>query len=312
LRGQGFELRTDAYGAIRAGSGLHLSTYPIRHSASARDPAGDNSAALSLLKQAKVLSEAFSQAAGTHATVKLAVHEGSIDAKQSAIDEKASPLPALYQASATQVSTQSLEAAYADAPEKRTTPDASKLPHSGEPILTLAGKGGLALVAGQSLQWSNSETVSLMSGQDSQSITGGQFRVHSGQAIGVLAGAVGVGEEGKGLTLIAGKDPVRYEAQSNAIQIHAKQLINIQSANSHIDWAAAKKISLSTADGANITIEGGNITVQCPGTLTVHASQKKFDGPTKMRYPLDPLTKHDFCLTCFLRAAKSGGAVVPR
>jgi type VI secretion system secreted protein VgrG len=102
LRGQGFELRTDAYGAIRAGSGLHLSTYPIRHSASARDPAGDNSAALSLLKQAKVLSEAFSQAAGTHATVKLASFEGSTEPTKSAIDEKASPLPALYQASATQ------------------------------------------------------------------------------------------------------------------------------------------------------------------------------------------------------------------
>jgi type VI secretion system secreted protein VgrG len=189
------------------------------------------------------------------------------------------------------VSTQGLDAAYADAPEKRTTPDASKLPHSGEPILTLAGKGGLALVAGQSLQWSNSETVSLMSGQDSQSITGGQFRVHSGQAIGVLAGAVGVGEEGKGLSLIAGKDPVRYEAQSNAIQIQAKQLINIQSANSHIDWAAAKKISLSTADGANITIEGGNITIQCPGTLTVHAASKTFDGPDNKDFVMPTLPK---------------------
>jgi uncharacterized protein (DUF2345 family) len=45
-----------------------------------------------------------------------------------------------------------------------------------------------------------------------------------------LAGAVDKGEDGKGLTLIASKDPVRYEAQSNAIQIQAKQLINIQSA----------------------------------------------------------------------------------
>jgi type VI secretion system secreted protein VgrG len=309
LRGQGFELRTDAYGAIRAGSGLHLSTYPIRHSASARDPAGDNSAALSLLKQAKVLSEAFSQAAGTHATVKLASFEGSTEPTKSAIDDKASPLPALYQASATQVSTQGLAAAYADAPEKRTTPDASKLPHSGEPILTLAGKGGIALVAGQSLQWSNSETVSLMSGQDSQSITGGQFRVHSGQAIGVLAGAVGVGEEGKGLTLIAGKDPVRYEAQSNAIQIQAKQLINIQSANAHIDWAAAKKISLSTADGANITIEGGNITIQCPGQLTVHAASKTFDGPAEMSYKL-PIMPRNVCIECLAKRAAQRAAFV--
>jgi type VI secretion system secreted protein VgrG len=110
---------------------------------------------------------------------------------------------------------------------------------------------------------------------------------------------------GKGLTLIAGKDPVRYEAQSDTIQIQAKQLVNIQSANSHIDWAAAKKISLSTADGANITIEGGNITVQCPGQLTVHAASKTFDGPTRLSYPLPGLPKH-ICKECLLSARASG------
>jgi uncharacterized protein (DUF2345 family) len=77
---------------------------------------------------------------------------------------------------------------------------------------------------------------------------------------------------------------VCYEAQSNEIKIQAKQLVNIQSANAHIDWAAAKKISLSTAGGANITIEGGNITVQCPGKLTVHAASKTFEGPTRMDF----------------------------
>jgi type VI secretion system secreted protein VgrG len=71
-------------------------------------------------------------------------------------------------------------------------------------------------------------------------------------------------------------------------------LINIQSANAHIDWAAAKKISLSTAGGANITIEGGNITVQCPGKLTVHAASKKFDGPTNLAYDMNKWPKVNF------------------
>ena len=89
LRGQGFELRSDAYGAIRAGVGLHLSTYAIEHSASSRDPAGDNAGALVLLKQAAVLAEAVSKAAATHTTVKLASHVGSIDAGKNAMDDKA-------------------------------------------------------------------------------------------------------------------------------------------------------------------------------------------------------------------------------
>ena len=309
LRGQGFELRTDAYGALRAGHGLHLSTYALHHSASTRDPAGDNSGALALLKQAKVLSETFSKAAGTHSTVKLAVHQGSIDSSKSALDDKAAPMAALYKMAATQVGHKDLDTAQSDASKKSITPQADTLPHSGDAILSLAGLGGIAAVAGQSLQLSNSETTSLMSGQDSQSITGGSLRIHTGQAIGILAGAVDKGEEGKGLTLIASKDPVRYEAQSNEIKIQAKQLVNIQSANGHIDWAAAKKISLSTAGGANITIEGGNITIQCPGKLTVHASSKKFDGPAQMSYKL-PFMPKGVCVECLAKRAAQRGAFV--
>jgi type VI secretion system secreted protein VgrG len=55
--------------------------------------------------------------------------------------------------------------------------------------------------------------------------------------------------------------------------VQARDEVNVISANAHIDWAAAKKISLSTAGGANITIEGGNITVQCPGKIKVHAGK---------------------------------------
>ena len=155
LRGQGFELRSDAYGAVRAGAGLMFTTYAIQHNARQRDPAGDNSAALALLKQATLLSQAFSQAASTHATVKLASHEGSIQPNASTIDEAAAPLAALLKASATQVSGQRLQSAYSDAPAKQTSPSANTVPHSGGPILTLAGQAGLGLIAGQSLQFSN-------------------------------------------------------------------------------------------------------------------------------------------------------------
>ena len=286
LRGQGVELRTDAYGAVRAGAGLMLTTYGITHTASSRDPAGDNSGALALLKQASLLAKTFNSAAASHAAVTLASHTGSVKGNASAIDVKAAPLAALYKTSATQVSHRTLSIAQADAADKSTAPTADKIPHSADPSLSLVGQGGMALIAGQSMQFANSETSNFISGQDTQAITGGQLRIHAGQAIGILGGAVGPGEGNRGLTLIAAQDPVRFEAQSSTIAIQAKDLINIQSANSHIDWAAAKSISLSTAGGANITIAGGNITVQCPGQLTVHATAKNFDGPVRMSYPL--------------------------
>ena len=78
--------------------------------------------------------------------------------------------------------------------------------------------------------------------------------------------------------MISAKDAVDYQAQSDQLKVQAREEINVVSANAHIDWAAAKSISLSTAGGANITIAGGNITVQCPGKILVHAGMKKFYG----------------------------------
>jgi type VI secretion system secreted protein VgrG len=285
----------DAYGAVRAGASLKLSTYKIQHNATYRDAAGDNAGAISLLKQANVLAEAFSKAAGTHHTVTLSAVIGVLKANTSAIDDKAAPLKALLKASSTQVSNQSLDQATSDATEKSTQPSPDKLPHSGEAILSLEGQGGIAMVAGQSLQLANSETTNLLSGQDSHSITGGSFRLHTGQAIGFLAGVVDKGEDGAGLTLIASNDPVRYEAQNDAITIAAKELINVQSANAHIDWASAKKIIIRTEAGACITIENGNIKIECPGKLTVYASLKSFDGPTSLSREAQtwPSTKFD-------------------
>jgi hypothetical protein len=125
-----------------------------------------------------------------------------------------------------------------------------------------------------------------MSGQDTQFVTGGRMDVHTGQAIGILGGAVKPGEDGIGLQMIAAQGAIDIQAQSDELKIQAKDEVNIVSANAHIDWAAAKKISLSTAGGANITIENGNITIQCPGKFTVHAGKHSFNGPAKLAYEL--------------------------
>jgi uncharacterized protein (DUF2345 family) len=117
------------------------------------------------------------------------------------------------------------------------------------------------------------------------------LRAHSGQAIGVLGGAVKPGEAGLGMQLIAAKDAIDIQAQADELKVQARDDINIVSTNAKVDWAAAKRINLSTAGGANITIEGGNITVQCPGKLTIHAGMKKFSGPTRIDPVLPVLPK---------------------
>ncbi|PWF47772.1 type VI secretion system Vgr family protein [Massilia glaciei] len=293
FRGSGIELRTDGYGAIRAGAGLLITSYTISHNTRSRDPAGDNAQSIAMLKQAVKIAETFSAAAIAHLTVALAAHVGASRANQSALDAKAAPLKALLTAVSGMVDDASVDAAEADAGAKNTKPGDDKLPHTTDAIISIAAKAGLGVQAGRSIQMANGETVTLMSGQDTQFVAGGQMRVHSGQAIGVLGGAVQVGEGNVGLQMIAAKDAIEIQAQSDVINIQARDAVTLSSANAHIDWAAAKRISLSTAGGANITIEGRNITVSCPGKLTIHAGKKSFVGPENLNYALPKLPRSE-------------------
>lgn len=305
FRGLGAELRTDAYGAVRAGAGLLITSYKTSHSASARDPAGDNGPAIAMLKLAVTLAKTFSEAAMTHQTVALASHAGAAAANSSMLDGRAAPVAAFLKAVSGMVDSASLDAARADAGAKRTSPGEDKLPHETDPIISIAAKAGLGVVAGQSVQLANGESVALFSGKDTQFVTGGQMRVHTGQAIGILGGAMKAGENNIGLQLIAAKGAIDLQAQGDTLAVQARDNVDIKSANAHVDWSAAKKISLSTAGGANITIEGGNITVQCPGKIMIRAGTKKFSGPERLNYPL-PTLPRSVCVECMLKSRASG------
>jgi len=60
----------------------------------------------------------------------------------------------------------------------------------------------------------------------------------------------------------------------------------------NVDFAAAKRIRIATAGGASITLEGGNITVECAGAITYKAAQRTFQRPTRTDrdLPLFPQT----------------------
>jgi uncharacterized protein (DUF2345 family) len=309
FRGSGFELRTDAYGTIRAKQGLLISSFGTQPS----EAAGDNAAGIALAGQLKTLAASFSQAAGTHQSVKLAGHIGSFQANQSALSDKEPPLKALHTSLRGMVDQEGIDQAASDAAKKNTSTAAGKLPHTGDAIVSIVAKAGLAAAAGQDLQFAAGETITLGAGQDLTLASGGSQRIHSGQAIGVLAGATGPGSDaaGKGITLIAGKGDIEFQAQADKMQIAAKADVTIQSANAHIDWAAAKKILLATAGGANITIEGGNITVMCPGKITIRAAQKSFVGAEKQDYPL-PGLPNQVCVECLLKARAAGAAFAVR
>jgi type VI secretion system secreted protein VgrG len=293
FRGLGAELRSDMYGVVRAGAGLLVSSYKIEHSTARRDAVDGNSPGVAMLKQALKLTQSFHMAASAHQTVGLAAHLGATKANASTLDNKAAPLAAMVLAISGQVDKNSLERAKGDAAARNTQSGDDKLPHPVDPLIAIAAKDNLAGVAGQSLQLITGEAASIVSGKDTQFAAGGQTRIHAIQAVGVLAGALKAGEGGIGLQMITAKDASEVQAQSDELKVQARDDINVMSANAHIDWASAQRINLSTAGGANITIEGGNITVQCPGKITVHAGKKSLVDPANLNYPLPKLPRSE-------------------
>jgi uncharacterized protein involved in type VI secretion and phage assembly/uncharacterized protein (DUF2345 family) len=291
-RGLGFELRTDAYGAVRATNGLLITSFATRDA----DPAGDNAAGMALLKQAATLADSFSQSAKTHQATALASAIGTLKANQSSLSDTLAPMKALHQSASGMVSNTSLDAAVTDAGKKSTQASDGKLPHSTDPIVAITAKAGLATVAGQDIQIASGEAISWQAGQDVQLAGGEQLRLHTGQSIGILAGAVqaGQGAKGTGLTMIAGKGPVQMQAQADQAEVAAKKLVNIQTANAHIDWAAAKKITLTTSGGAQIVIGSEGVTVQCPGQITVKAASKSFTGGESLNPSMPAFPKATF------------------
>ncbi|WP_426401036.1 type VI secretion system Vgr family protein (plasmid) [Ralstonia sp. R-29] len=295
FRGQGFELRTDGHAAVRGQAGLLLTTYRDASNGKAV-PTGDNAAGIALIKQAKSLTESLGQGAVTHQTAALATAKND-DA----------PLAKQAKAAAGMVDGKALDAAKQDASADNTATQ-GKVPHQGEAIAHLAGRAGLVMVAGQDLQLTNGESIALGSGQDTNLAIGKQARMHAGQAIGVAAGLSKAGDNNIGLQLTAGQDNIDVQAQHDVLKLMAKQDLKLVSANMNVDFAAAKRIRIATAGGASITLEGGNITVECPGPITYKSAERKFDGPVNQSYPM-PTFPQSVCLECLLKAATSGSPV---
>ncbi|NML14943.1 type VI secretion system Vgr family protein [Azohydromonas caseinilytica] len=309
FRGLGFEARTDAYAAIRGACGLLLSTY----AASWAEPAQENAAGLAMGKQFQALAQALHRAARVHQTVGLSGLLGSFKAGASVADPDLAPIPAWLAQAAGMGSTRGFEQALADAQSGETQAGEDTVPQSNAPTLSLSARAGCAITAAQDVAVAAGENVHLASGADMDVVAGGAARLHAGQAIGVLGGAIEPGGEaaGTGLSLIAGNGDLELQAQSGTLQVAAMQDVTFQSARGPIDWAAAKRIVVSTAGGAALVFENGSVDFIAPGTLTVRAGVKQFLGAARHEYPM-PVLPSQICVECLLKARASGSPFVLR
>src|SRR5690606_24664902 len=129
------------------------------------------------------------------------------------------------------------------------------------------------------------------------------LRIHSGQAIGLLAAAVEGQTEETGLSLVTGEGELDLQAQNDELRLRSRDQLKVVSANAEVDLSAGKTVHLATQGGASLTIEDGNMVIACPGEIKVHAGRHVFTGPTTLNRRFVAWPSSDLNAPCMQSAA---------
>lgn len=275
-RGQGFELRSDAAGALRAAQGLLLTTGAL----ASAGPAGDNTAGIALLRQLDALVHTLAEAAAVHATARAC-------AVEPAGGRGMAPLAAVL---AARVDSADFDAARRDAGQGGRgdgSSSAASVPQMAQPMLVAQAGAGI-VAAARTLVQAAAGSLTHAAGGDLDSLSTRSWQLHSGGGIGVLAGALAgscgveagaavAAPPGLGVTAVSGDAELR--ADGGDATLAARDALMLHSVSGRVHLQAGRRLVLATEGGAGITFAAGDLRLECPGTLTVQASQRHFVGP---------------------------------
>ncbi|MBU6487710.1 MAG: type VI secretion system tip protein VgrG, partial [Burkholderiales bacterium] len=247
--GSGFDLKSNAYGAIRAEQGLVVSSHP----ASVKQPM-DVRQASSQLVNAESVIEALSDASATH------------------------------QAESLKDGYDSLKA-FTDATQKSVAGDASGAGRTAgggtgiangfaEPIMLMASPSGIALSTQQSTSIAADKHVNIVSGASTHIASGKSLIASIGEKLSLFV-------QNAGMKLFAGKGKVEVQAHTDGIELTAHKGVKVISITDAVKLAAQREILLASG-GAYIRIKDGNIEMHAPGTVDVKGARRLFNGPTRM------------------------------
>ncbi|MYN18394.1 type VI secretion system tip protein VgrG [Rugamonas sp. FT107W] len=261
-RGSGFELRTDAWAAVRGAQGVLLTT-----SARAAQGSGvtstqmDADEALGSLKSSKELAERLSEAA----------------TQQQALSSK--PAAEAHQdfISLLDPKQKGKHAGAVNGQQAVKAKDGARDLDAAKPV----EKFGAPLVlmdAPASINWATPASTVLFAGQQLHWVTQGDVHMTAGFTVSsVVANAASYFTHTGGIQAIAGNGPVSLQAHTDQLEILADKSITVISVNDSIEIKANQKIVLQ-AGQSSITLEGGDITFACPGNFTVKGGKHVFEG----------------------------------
>ncbi|KVM45686.1 type IV secretion protein Rhs, partial [Burkholderia ubonensis] len=272
-RGKGFELRTDDWGVVRALKGLFVTTDGQPGGAG---HAKDIREAVGRLTHAQELQASLCGLAQRHDAQQYGADQSdvakAIDARNAAIRGMPSGGP-------------------------------DDFPELTESDMVLAGPTGISLAAGRSAHLASNEDVAVTSGR------------HVGLAAGrslfaSIAHTFSLFVHKAGMKLIAAAGKVRIEAQTDGIDVTAKQAVTITSTADSIHLHASKEIVLH-AGRTEVRIGEQGYVVRTAGEHTVYAGSHQTDAAQSrpMRFPVTPDEPGQFAAQFVLMEHASGFAL---
>jgi type VI secretion system secreted protein VgrG len=272
-RGSGFELRTDAWGVLRGGEGVLLST-------SARPAQGsgvtstqmDVTEAVSLFKSAQALSRTLSDAAAQQQAL---VSKDAAQAQADFIEQIDPQAKGKYEGAvnghaATKAKPGSREL-HADQPVEKFASSIVLMDSAAS--INWATPASTVIYAGQHLHWTTQSDLHFAAAYTVSSVAGNtaNFFTHSG-----------------GIQVVAANGPVSLQAHTDQIELLAEGPITVISVNDQIEIKASQTITLQ-AGQSSITLHNGDITFACPGKFSVKGGKHSFDGGSRNAASFTPL-----------------------
>lgn len=143
------------------------------------------------------------------------------------------------------------------------------------PGMLLHAPDGIGMVSARALRIaSGSESVGIMSGDNTDITAGQSFTV-------VAEGAVSLLSRNQGMQLLAAKGRVNIQAQSDDLSMNSQQNLDIQSSEGKVTVSANQELILACG-GAYIKLSGGNIELGCPGQILLKSTNMQKMGPTSL------------------------------
>ncbi|GJH36086.1 type VI secretion system tip protein VgrG [Paraburkholderia hospita] len=261
--GSGFDLKSDAYGAVRSAQGLYLSTHPATGQSS--QPLDVRDAQQQLVNSESIL-ESLSGASETHQAESLKDGRDSLKAFTDVTHNSVSGTSA------------------GGSTGSGGTGNANSFK---EPVMLLGSPAGIALSTPGSTHVAADGQVNIVSGQSTHVATGKSLVASVAQRISLFV-------QNAGMKLFAARGKIEIQAHTDNIELTAQKTLRLLSATETIEAAANQEILL-TSGGAYIRITSGNIEIHAPGNIDIKGSQHSFNGPASTTYPLPalPTSRYD-------------------